>query len=30
MAAGWGLAIVSRIGIGVAMIILWLVWAWKS
>jgi uncharacterized protein YqgC (DUF456 family) len=28
LAAGWGLSFLARFGIGVMMIILWLVWAW--
>jgi len=30
MAAGWGLAFVARFGIGVLMIILWVIWDWQS
>ncbi len=30
LAVGWGLAFVIRFGIGVVMILLWLVWTWKG
>jgi uncharacterized protein len=28
--AGWGLSFLARFGIGLVMIILWLVWAWQG
>jgi hypothetical protein len=28
--AGWGLSLLARFGIGLVMIILWLVWAWQG
>jgi len=30
LAVGWGLAFVARFGIGVLMIILWIIWEWNS
>lgn len=30
LAVGWGLAFVARFGIGVLMIICWIVWEWKG
>jgi uncharacterized protein YqgC (DUF456 family) len=28
--AGWGLSFLARFGIGLVMIILWLIWAWQG
>jgi len=30
LAVGWGLAFVARFGIGVLMIICWIIWEWKG
>jgi uncharacterized protein len=30
LAMGWGLAFVARFGIGVVMIICWIIWEWKG
>lgn len=30
LAVGWGLAFVARFGMGVVMIICWLIWEWKG
>jgi len=30
LAVGWGLAFVARFGIGVVMIIFWIIWEWKG
>jgi hypothetical protein len=30
LAAGWGLAFVIRFGLGVLMIILWVIWDWQA
>jgi uncharacterized protein YqgC (DUF456 family) len=30
LAVGWGMAFVARFGIGVVMIIFWLIWEWKG
>ena len=30
MAAGWGLAFVIRFGLGMVMIILWVIWVWVN
>lgn len=30
MFTGWGLAFAARFGIGLVMIVLWLVWAWRG
>lgn len=30
MAGGWGLALITRFGIGVLMIILWVIWDWQA
>jgi uncharacterized protein YqgC (DUF456 family) len=30
LAAGWGLSFVARFLIGILMILLWLIWAWKG
>ncbi len=30
MAAGWGLSLVTRFGVGLVMIVLWWVWVWKG
>lgn len=30
LATGWGLSFVARFGIGVVMLLLWLVWVWKG
>jgi hypothetical protein len=30
LAAGWGLSFVARFGIGLLMLVLWLIWAWTQ
>lgn len=30
MAAGWGAALIVRFGLGVLMIILWIIWDWRG
>lgn len=30
LAAGWGMAFIARFGLGLLMIILWVIWDWRS
>jgi len=30
LATGWGMAFVARFGLGVLMIILWVIWDWRG